>query len=136
MILKKRIVIVYFIALVFLDLSCKQIFEPLENNNSQKIYAFIEVDEKPIIIHKEPPIYPIEAIRDSIQGIVVVTIVIKPDSCSDVLEVFKSVHVLLDSAAVDAVKLCKFKPAIHKGKPVNCSLNLPFYFKLDDRSTG
>ena len=131
----KMVIFTFFIFIFFLNFSCKKITASLESDDSLKIYAYFKVDEKPVILHKELPVYPTEAIQDSLQGIVVVTIVIKPDSSVAVLEVFRGLHALLDSAAVDAARLCSFKPAVHKGRFVNCSMFLPFHFKLSDLST-
>ncbi|MEJ2055712.1 MAG: energy transducer TonB [Calditrichaceae bacterium] len=128
--LKIFLVPAVFSILIFLDLSCRRVTNSLIVNNTPKIYEYFEVDTKPVIIHKEDPVYPQEALTDSIEGIVVVSVIVKPDSSADVDNVYKSVNAALDSAAVETARLYRFIPATFKGKAVYCSMKLPVQFKL------
>ncbi len=74
--------------------------------------------------------YPESAIKDSIQGRVVVRfIVAKTGDVSDV-EILRKVDPAIDQEAERVVKLLKFTPGEVGGKPVDCFYTLPVTFRL------
>lgn len=75
--------------------------------------------------------YPEAAMKDNIQGRVVVKFVIKSTGKVADVEVIRSVSPELDAEAVRVVKsMPDFTPGTVKGKPVNCQYALPVSFKL------
>ena len=62
--------------------------------------------------------YPVMAREANIQGMVVVGIVIGKDGAPSDIEVLKSVHPILDEAAMEAISHVRFKPGKQRGKPV------------------
>ncbi|MBD3223522.1 MAG: TonB family protein [Caldithrix sp.] len=95
----------------------------------EEVYEFFAVSEKPKIKHKETPVYPDLARKAGIEGIVVVTVTIDTDGTVESAKVFKSLP-MLDEAALNAAKKCKFKPAKQRDKVVKVKMNIPFHFKL------
>jgi protein TonB len=93
-------------------------------------YAYDQLTVKPEIIHKEQPGYPETARKNGISGMIVVTVTI--DEIGNVIEatIFSSDNSVLDSAALEAAKKCKFKPAEMYGQQVKVSMNLPYKFAL------
>lgn len=80
---------------------------------------------------QENMVYPPEAVKDSIQGRVVVRFVIDPMGNVGEVEVVRSVHELLDEEAVRVVKtLPKFTPGRMYGKAVSEWYTLPVTFTL------
>lgn len=78
-------------------------------------------------------IYPPEAIKDSVQGKVVVQFVVEKDGSIGEVKVVRSVHELLDAEAVRVVKMLpKFVPGRQLGKVVNSLYTLPVTFTLYD----
>ena len=76
-------------------------------------------------------IYPPEAIKDSIQGRVVVQLLIDRAGAVSEVKVVRSVHELLDNEAVRVCKsLPKFVPGRRLGKSIEVWLTLPVSFKL------
>lgn len=74
--------------------------------------------------------YPESALKDSIQGRVIVQFVIsKSGNVSDV-NVMRKVNPALDEEASRVVKLLKFTPGEVDGKPVDCFYTLPVEFRL------
>lgn len=74
--------------------------------------------------------YPQEALKDSVQGTVVVTYLIQEDGSVGDVKVVKSLHPALDAEAVRVIQLMDgWKPAIQKGKPVKLMMNQQFYFR-------
>ncbi|HXA17943.1 MAG TPA: energy transducer TonB [Thermoanaerobaculia bacterium] len=84
----------------------------------------------PVVINRVEPIYPEEARKARIMGIVIVKAVISRDGVVKDVQVLKPLPFGLDQAAVDAVKQWTFKPATLDGKPVDVFFNLTINFKL------
>lgn len=75
--------------------------------------------------------YPPQAIADSIEGRVIIQMVIKKDGTITDAKVARSVHPLLDAEALRVVNLMpKWQPGKHEGKAVNVRFTLPVVFKL------
>ncbi len=95
----------------------------------EEIYEFFAVSEKPVLLHKEKPIYPELARKAGIEGTVVVTVTIGKDGKVEDAKIYKSIP-MLDEAALMAAKKCTFKPAKQRDKFVRVKMNIPFRFKL------
>lgn len=78
-------------------------------------------------------VYPPKAVKNSIQGIVVVIFQVKEDGKVGKIKVEKSLTPECDKAAVKVVKaLPRFSPAKSKGKPVTIWFRLPIRFRISD----
>jgi len=78
-------------------------------------------------------VYPKEAIKKGIEGIVMVNFVVKKDGIITEVYAQKSPHKLLSEEAIRVVKLMpKWLPGKQDGKPVNVRFLLPIEFKLND----
>ena len=92
---------------------------------------FVPFDEEPVPLQSISPLYPEFALRNKIQGTVILEVeVLKDGSVRDV-RVKRSTAHSLDQAAIDAVKKVKFKPGRSGGKPVDVLLVVPVEFKLN-----
>lgn len=77
--------------------------------------------------------YPTEAIKNGIQGRVIVQMVIQKDGSIADAKVARSVDPMLDAEAIRVVNLMpKWKPGKHEGEAVNVRFTLPVVFKLSD----
>lgn len=75
--------------------------------------------------------YPEQAVKDNIQGRVVVQFVVKTDGTIGDVKVIRGVHELLDAEAVRVVKtMTDWIPGTLDGKPVNVWYAMPLTFKL------
>lgn len=75
--------------------------------------------------------YPREAIRDSIEGIVRVRVLIGIDGTTMKAKVIEPVHPLLDAEALRVMLNFKdWTPAIIKGAPAPCWIVVPIRFRL------
>ncbi len=94
-----------------------------------EVFEFFAVSEKPKLLHKETPKYPDLARRAGIEGRVTVMVTISKKG--DVLDakVLKSIP-MLDDAALNAAKKCKFKPAKQRDRFVKVKMSIPFDFRL------
>ena len=78
--------------------------------------------------------YPPEAVKDSIQGLVVVQLLIERNGSVHEVKVVRSVHELLVNEAVRVCKsLPKFYPGRVGGKAAAMWLTLPITFKLEGK---
>ncbi len=97
--------------------------------DSSKVLEFFMVEVKPKVMHSVKPMYPEEALRDSLEGKVFLKFIVNVDgSVSDVsvLRGLEEFH----QAAIDAVSQVRFKPAEHNGKPVAVWMVQPVSFQL------
>ena len=85
----------------------------------------------PVVITRVEPMYPEEARRNHVAGIVIVEAVIDRNGDVGDVRVLKPLPFGLDQAAVDAVKQWKFRPGTLAGEPVDVLFNLTINFKLD-----
>ena len=82
---------------------------------------------------QENVVYPPEAVKDSIQGKVIIQFVVEKDGTVGEVKVARSVHELLDAEAVRVVKtLPRFYPGHRLGNAVSMWYTLPVTFKLQE----
>ncbi len=79
---------------------------------------------------QEEVTYPEMTQKAGIQGQVLVQFVVDASGQAQQIQVKKSVHEALDSAAVDAVRSVEFEPGVKDGKAVPVEMTLPITFKL------
>jgi len=84
----------------------------------------------PVVISRVEPLYPEEARKARIMGIVIVEAIIDRNGVVKNASVLKPLPFGLDQAALDSVKQWKFKPATLNGQPVDVIFNLTINFKL------
>lgn len=81
--------------------------------------------------------YPPTAIKDSVEGRVIVRFIVGKDGKTSGYKVIKSVRKDLDQASIDVAKsLGNFRPAKLKGEKVASYYTLPITFKLNPNSPG
>ncbi|MFA6246039.1 MAG: energy transducer TonB [Mucilaginibacter sp.] len=88
----------------------------------EKYYKYVEKNLK----------YPKAAIKNKIEGQVVLTFIIERDGSFTNINVAKSLSPETDSAAIRLIsdpKAPKWTPGIQNGKPVRVQYSLPFFFK-------
>ena len=74
--------------------------------------------QKPVLLEKVEPEYPIMARRIGMGGRVTLQAVIAPDGSVESVEVLASKNPLFNQAAVDAVSKWRYRPALMNGSPV------------------
>lgn len=94
------------------------------------VVAFADLTEKPAETKRVAPVYPELAKRASIEGTVVVKVLVNTTGTVENVEVLKS-HPLLDEAAIDAAKQFEFTPGKVRGEAVKVWVSIPFNFKLE-----
>ena len=84
----------------------------------------------PVVYERMEPLYPEEARKARISGIVIVETKIDENGSVVDVKVLKSLPFGLDQAAVDAVKQWKFRPGTKDGQPIAVTFLLTVNFKL------
>lgn len=84
------------------------------------------------ILHFERPEYPEPARKAKIEGQVVVKVLVEADGSVAECAVLRSVHPLLDAAALASARLCRFEPGTQRGIPIRSWVALPYEFRLKD----
>ncbi|HNX80479.1 MAG TPA: energy transducer TonB, partial [Prolixibacteraceae bacterium] len=119
------------------------IFGLATNDNPQTAMntsAFPDVDVKPVFPGGETELqkfiagqlkYPDDALKNKIQGLVVVGLIVKSDGKVESVKIIRGVHPLLDAEAIRVVSMLPaWKPGIHEGKPVDVPGVVPVKFAL------
>ena len=119
---------------------------PKSTKESDDVVSFYDCDQRPVFLHSSDPRdflqkwvyqylkYPADAIRDGIQGRVMVDFVIEKDGSVTDVRVVKGVSEELDVEALRVVKASpKWKPGRVNGNRVRTSLTIPVEFKLEKK---
>jgi TonB family protein len=85
----------------------------------------------PAVVHSVKPEYPENAKEEGIQGTAFVRVLVDTTGCASEVEVFRSVHPALDSAAVFAARQWRFKPHETGHGPIPQYVVIPVKFALD-----
>lgn len=89
---------------------------PVIKGGLQQLYKYVE--------------YPKIAQKTGIEGTVVVKLVVSPEGKPTQLEVIKSVHKVLDDAAVAGIMQLEFEPARQRSRAVSVWISIPVVFDL------
>ena len=139
----KVAVLMSFVAMTFSAFASSPKASCQVRDTTGKVEIFADPEQMPMFPGGETALlkylqenikYPPKAIKDSIQGRVVVQFLIDPSGCVGEVNVVRSVSEDLDAEAVRVVKtLPKFIPGRMYGKAVSSLYTLPVTFKLQDK---
>ena len=86
----------------------------------------------PIKLTHVNPVYPEEAKSQKAAGTVILEAVIATDGSVGAVEVLRGVHVLLDEAAIRAVRQWKYVPTELNGEPVELLITVTVAFTVPE----
>ena len=92
--------------------------------------GFVASSENPRIIQWAKPDYPEIARRAQIEGTVIVKVLVGPDGSVKDAQILQGVNPMLNKAALNAARRCKFSPGKQRNIPVKAWMALPFAFRL------
>lgn len=92
----------------------------------------VGADKGPLLVKMSPPVYPRYARRMGREGKVVLSLLIDESGRLIEARVIEKAGHGFDEAALEAVRLSKFKPALENGAPVLCRARMAIRFQLDD----
>ena len=118
-----------------------------QGSKSDGIISYYDCDQQPTFLGSPDPRkfleqwvyqylkYPAEAVRDGVQGRVMVEFVINKDGKISDVRVQRGVSEELDAEAVKVVAASpKWKPGKVNGEKVRCSMTIPVEFRLEKKS--
>ena len=82
----------------------------------------------PALVKRVEPVYSKMAADARLQGMVILEAVVGIDGCVESVTVLRSVHQLLDTPAIDALKQWRYTPLILNGIPTRFVLTVTFNF--------
>jgi TonB family protein len=84
----------------------------------------------PVPVRKVDPKYPQSAIKQRIDGDVILYAIIRKDGNVDSIQLVRGIDPLLDQNAMDALARWQFRPATREGQPVDLEavIHIPFHF--------
>jgi TonB family protein len=117
-------------------------------SGSEDVVSFYECDDRPLFSNNADPRYflrewvyhylkyPQSALKDGIQGTVMVQFIIEKDGRVSDVKVIKGVDPELDAEAVRVIEASpKWKPGKMSGNRVRAALTLPVEFRLEKKSS-
>jgi len=104
-----------------------------EGVRAQKlVFESFELDQAPRPISKTPPMYPLKARQDGVEGVVQVKILVREDgTVGEVLVVDSRPRDVFDDAVLAAVPRWRFEPGVIGGKKVTSWVVTALHFKLN-----
>lgn len=93
--------------------------------------GFVASSENPKIINWAKPKYPEIARKAMMEGTVIVKVLVGPDGSVLDAQILQGANPLLNRAALDAARKCKFLPGKQRNIPVKAWMALPFNFRLN-----
>lgn len=126
--------------------SFRQAAAPRRSTADDGVVSFYDCDQRPVFLHSSDPKtflekwvyqylkYPASAVRDGVQGRVMVEFIIEKDGRVAEVKVVKGVSEELDAEALKVVEASpKWKPGRVNGNKVRVSLTIPVEFKLEKK---
>ncbi|MGE4170214.1 MAG: TonB family protein [Candidatus Margulisiibacteriota bacterium] len=91
------------------------------------------VPAEPSYLENPAPSYPAAARRRGLEGLVLLQVDVNTSGRATSVSLKKSSgHGILDEAAIRAVKTWIFKPAMRGRTPIDCTVDVPIRFQLED----
>lgn len=91
---------------------------------------FVAFDTKPEIVNYVPPQYSEFAREAGLEGLVMVDVLVGTDGKVKATRISRSVHPVLDQAAIAAAQRATFTPGKQRNIPVEVWVTLPYNFTL------
>lgn len=101
-----------------------------KSSNSDVLSAGNKDIKQPQILEKIKPSYTVEARKNSVEGVVILSAVFRKDGSVTDVKIVNGLGYGLDEEAVKAAFLIKFIPGSKDGKPVHVRARLEFTFSL------
>ena len=88
-------------------------------------------DTKPTPVRTPPPDYPEDLRASNVEGMVLLTVSINEKGEVSACVVSKSSDKRFETAAIEAVRKWRFRPATKNNTPVSCNVTLPIRFSVE-----
>ena len=97
------------------------------------LYDLAHVDVQPEVISRTPPDYPETLYKRGISGSATIVFLVNKEGLVPFTTISQATHPEFGVAAAKAVATWKFRPAMKRGRVVNCKLAVPINFDIDKK---
>jgi TonB family protein len=101
-------------------------------NFADMIVNLLDTDEPPLPVKRVSPIFPVEARRVRMDGMVVVEFIVDREGSVIQPKVSSSTNVVFEHEALNAIRRWEFRPGEKDGESVNVLMRVPFVFNHRD----
>ncbi len=105
-----------------------QITSPSQQDYTDK---FIPTSNNPVLVYFAKPDYPEIARRSRLEGLVIIKVLVGKDGLVEKTMIIQGVNPILDKAAAQAARKCRFKAGTQRTIPVRAWMAIPYSFKLN-----
>ncbi len=91
---------------------------------------FTPTSSKPVLLHFAKPDYPEIARISQLEGLVIIKVLVGKDGLVKQAVVLQGVHPILDRAATQAARRCRFQAGTQRTIPVKAWITIPYSFRL------
>ncbi len=91
---------------------------------------FLPLSANPVLVYFAKPNYPEIARLSKIEGMVIIKVLVGKDGLIKQTMVLQGVHPILDKAASEAARRCKFKAGTQRSIPVKAWIAIPYSFRM------
>jgi TonB family protein len=96
---------------------------------SAPVFVKAQKTTPPKPVHMVTAEYPESAIREGIEGTVLVMLTIPPDGVPKDVKIAKGFRSDFDKSAIESMQQWRFRPAMRHGKPIEVTVTLEVVFK-------
>ncbi len=97
--------------------------EPLDN--------FSPASSNPVLLHFAKPDYPEIARRSRLEGVVIIKVLVGKDGLVEQTVILQGANPILNKAAAEAARKCRFKAGTQRTIPVRAWMAIPYSFRLN-----
>jgi periplasmic protein TonB len=94
-------------------------------------FELSELDEMPRLLSGQPPRYPQDLLRQRVQGLVRLRVLLDENGRVQVQSVISSTHSAFERPAIVAAEAFRYTPPTKNGQPARAVFNLPIQFQLN-----
>ena len=102
----------------------------LEREPPETIYRVGRDVTPPTVIHRVEPVYTEKAKKARLEGIVVLSAIVRKDGSVEIMKVLRGIGLGLDENAIRALKGWRFRPGMKRGIPIDVAVNIEVNFRL------
>jgi TonB family protein len=92
-------------------------------------------EKAPTVLRKVDPDYPKEALKDSLEGTVMVKVRVNESGRVIYAKIETTDNTIFNNDALKAARKWRFTPAILKGRPAKVWISIPFHFSLHPKKS-
>ena len=127
-----KVWLVFFVLIIGSGLFAQVPIHYGKPDSSKVSTEIITAQPQPLMDINRAIVYPQEAQKAGLEGHVLLSGRISAEGKLEQIAIWESTDKIFEDAAINAIRDCKFTPAMSNGKPIRSWYNLPVVFRLKD----